>query len=203
MSVPMFPLGSVVFPYTAVPLRVFEPRYQKLVDRVLESDGRFGVVLIRRGSEVGGGDMRFSVGTMVRVVTVSTLPKTDDRSLVVAGFKRIGINGWLPEDPFPVADVIDLPEAEGQSEPALQPALTSLRRVLALASELGSDVGGIGLDLADDAVAASYQLAALCPISAFDSQKLLEAPGPVERVELARRFLDERVDLLRAQLSLL
>ena len=35
MKVPMFPLGSVVYPYTAIPIRVFEPRYQTLLDRVL------------------------------------------------------------------------------------------------------------------------------------------------------------------------
>jgi Lon protease-like protein len=202
VSVPMFPLGSVVFPYTAVPLRVFEPRYQVLLDRVLELDASFGVVLIERGWEVGGGDARFSVGTLVRVVAVNTLPKTTDRAIVVAGFKRIRVTAWFPEDPFPLAEVVEFPDSENELKPDLKPALTALRRVLALASELGSDVSGIGLEVADDAVASSYQLAALCPISAFDSQRLLEASGPAERVELARVFLDERVELLRAQLSL-
>ncbi len=62
MRLPMFPLGTVVFPYTAVPLRVFEPRYQHLLDDVLGGDRSFGSVLIERGSEVGGGDARFEVG---------------------------------------------------------------------------------------------------------------------------------------------
>lgn len=201
MILPMFPLGSVVFPYTAVPLRMFEPRYQELLDKVLASDATFGVVLIERGSEVGGGDLRFSTGTLVKVVSVSSLPRTKDRAIVVAGLKRIRVSRWLADDPFPQAEVGDLPDSVDESLPDLEPAMASLRRVLALASELGSDVAGIGLEVADDVLASSYQLAALCPISAFDSQKLLEALGPVARVALAHRFLDERVDLLRAQLS--
>ena len=53
---PMFPLGTVLFPHALLPLRVFEPRYREMTARVLREDGEFGVVLIERGSEVGGGD---------------------------------------------------------------------------------------------------------------------------------------------------
>src|SRR4051812_26706984 len=57
---PMFPLGTVLFPHAVLPLHVFEPRYRALVETCLHSDGRFGVVLIERGYEVGGGDARFA-----------------------------------------------------------------------------------------------------------------------------------------------
>ena len=60
---PMFPLGSVLLPGVVLPLHVFEPRYQQLVRDCLETDEHeFGVVLIDRGSEVGGGDSRTDVG---------------------------------------------------------------------------------------------------------------------------------------------
>ena len=58
---PMFPLGTVLFPYAVLPLHVFEPRYRALTEHCLAGDGCFGVVLIERGSEVGGGDTRFAV----------------------------------------------------------------------------------------------------------------------------------------------
>ena len=56
---PMFPLGSTMLPGQQLPLHVFEPRYQELVRDCLDApDGpRFGVVLIARGNEVGGGDV--------------------------------------------------------------------------------------------------------------------------------------------------
>ena len=203
MKVPMFPLGSVVYPYTAIPLRVFEPRYQTLLHRVLADDRTFGMVLIERGREVGGGDTRFSTGTMVRIIAVNAMPGTEDRAVVVAGFKRIRVVGWLPDDPHPIAEVEDHPDDEITHPVDVEPALASLRRVLALASELGSDVAGIALKLADDPVAASYQLAALCPLNVIDSQRLLEASGPAERLQLARGMLDERSELLRMELSTL
>jgi uncharacterized protein len=67
-AMPMFPLGTVLFPHALLPLHVFEPRYRLMTRRVLAGDGELGVVLIERGSEVGGGDTRFGVGTVARVV---------------------------------------------------------------------------------------------------------------------------------------
>ena len=64
----MFPLGSVLLPGVVMPLHIFEPRYRALARRCLEGDRRFGVVLIERGSEVGGGDVRCGVGTRAEVV---------------------------------------------------------------------------------------------------------------------------------------
>ena len=197
----MFPLGSVVYPFTAIPIRVFEPRYQALLDRVLENDRSFGMVLIERGQEVGGGDVRFSTGTMVRVIAVNPIPGTPDRAVVVAGFKRIRVLNWLEDDPYPMAEVEDYPDSEIDSLVDPEPARCSLRRVFALASELGSDVSGIELELADDPLAASYQLAALCPLNALDSQRLLEACGAAVRLDLARAMLDDRAELLRIELS--
>jgi Lon protease-like protein len=197
----MFPLGSVVYPYTAIPIRVFEPRYQALLDRVLEDDRSFGMVLIERGPEVGGGDVRFSTGTMVRIIAVNPIPGTGDRAVVVAGFKRIRVVAWLPDDPHPMAEVEDYPDSAADPLVDVEPAMCSLRRVFAFASELGSDVSGIELELADDPLAASYQLAALCPLNALDSQRLLEASGAAARIDLARAMLDDRAELLRIELS--
>jgi hypothetical protein len=59
----MFPLSTVLFPHAQIPLHVFEPRYRALTKDALAGDSRFGIVLIERGSEVGGGDQRMAVGT--------------------------------------------------------------------------------------------------------------------------------------------
>lgn len=201
MKVPMFPLTSVVYPFTAIPIRVFEPRYQTLLDRVLGDDRSFGMVLIERGREVGGGDVRFSIGTLVRVIAVNPIPGTSDRAVVVAGLKRIRVVDWLADDPHPMAEVEDYPDIEIDPLVDVDPARCSLRRVFALASELGSDVSGIELEFAEDPLAASYQLAALCPLNALDSQRLLEASGASTRLTLARSMLDDRAELLRIELS--
>src|SRR6202044_2208664 len=54
----MFPLSAVLFPHATMPLHVFEPRYRELLRDCLAGDARFGIVLIERGSEGGGGDER-------------------------------------------------------------------------------------------------------------------------------------------------
>src|SRR3546814_2588594 len=106
---PMFPLGSVLFPSLVLPLHVFEPRYRALVRDVLDGDGEFGVCLIERGAEVGGGDVRTDIGTVARVHEARELP--DGRwALVAVGERRIVVERWLPDDPYPRADVRDLPD---------------------------------------------------------------------------------------------
>ena len=96
----MFPLGTVLFPYALLPLHVFEPRYRLMMRHVLDGDREFGVVLIERGSEVGGGDTRFDVATVARVVQAAELP--DGRyALATVGMRRVRVERWLDDDPYP------------------------------------------------------------------------------------------------------
>ena len=110
----MFPLGTALLPGGELPLRVFEPRYRQMVgDHIEESDGRstvrFGVVLIARGSEVGGGEVRCEVGTMTLADVTDRLP--DGRALLSGtGTHRFRIVEWLPDDPYPRARIEVLPE---------------------------------------------------------------------------------------------
>ena len=100
----MFPLGTVLFPYALLPLQVFEPRYRLMMRHVLDGDREFGVVLIERGSEVGGGDTRFDVATVARVVQAAELP--DGRfALATVGMRRVRVRRWLADDPYPRAEV--------------------------------------------------------------------------------------------------
>jgi Lon protease-like protein len=137
---------------------------------------------------------------MVKVISVNPIPETGDRAVMVAGIKRIRVVRWLPDDPHPTAEVEDYPDSDDRVA-VVDSALSSLRRVFALASELGSDVSGIQLEVSDEPLAASYQLAALCPVTVLDSQQLLEAGGPASRLQLAREMLDDRAELLRMELS--
>ena len=69
---PMFPLGQPLLPGAVLPLHVFEPRYRQLVQDTLADDvnpPEFGVTIIERGWEVGGGDHRGMIGTVARIVS--------------------------------------------------------------------------------------------------------------------------------------
>lgn len=202
MTLAMFPLHTVVFPFTAVPIRVFEPRYQHLLDDALAGDRSFGTVLISRGLEVGGGDERFEVGCRLRIISVARLPESDHRRVIVAGTSRIRVEEWVGEDPYPIAEVADFPDQpEEVGDDLVSSVGTQVRRVLALASELGTDTSGISTELEGDPLILSYQVAALTPVTTFDSYRLLNATGPRRRLELSQSLLAESARLLQAQLG--
>jgi uncharacterized protein len=184
-AIPMFPLGTVAFPHMVLPLHVFEPRYRVLMQRVLAGDGTFGIVLIERGHEVGGGDQRTDVGTLVRVVEAEELD--DGRWLAITvGVRRFAVRRWLEDDPHPWADVdlIDDPIARPSDGALRDDVATVLRRVLALQSEMGDDGVPVGTELVDDPLTASYQAAVLAPLGPMDAQAILAADSVGARLEL-------------------
>ena len=198
----MFPLGTVLFPYAFLPLHVFEPRYRVMVQHVMENDHEFGVVLIERGSEVGGGDTRFAVGTIARVAQMAELP--DGRyALACVGTRRVRVDAWLADDPYPQADVIvlDEPESEPGDVETRDRVVLALETVALLARRADPSVGALP-GLASDPVRASYEAAALAPIGPLDAQRVLEAPGCGDRLALLADLLEDRATQLRAQFDL-
>ena len=201
----MFPLGSVLFPGAVLPLHVFEPRYQALVRHCVETDPEFGVVLIERGSEVGGGDVRTSVGTVARIVQLAELG--DGRfALVAVGQRRIRVRAWLDDDPYPRAEVDDWldPPADDEGEALhdlVATAVARLRRTLAFATEAGEQVASATAEISVDPVLASYQAAALAPVGPADGQRLLAAPSAGERLTLLTELLDDADAVLHFRLG--
>lgn len=199
---PMFPLGTVLFPHAVLPLHVFEERYRTLVADCLRTGHEFGVVLIERGSEVGGGDTRFGVGTVARIHEATPFP--DGRwVLVTSGTRRIRIGTWLPDDPYPVALVEDLPEPRlpDIALRAVDDTARLVRRALSLKAELGEPAPSSQFGLDDDLHVALWQLAALAPLEAVDLQRLLETDDPEERLALLTAMAQDAGDLLAYRLS--
>jgi Lon protease-like protein len=200
----MFPLGSVLLPGGILTLHVFEPRYQALVHACIDSeDHEFGTVLIERGSEVGGGDVRRAMGTVARMVQVAELD--GGRYAVVAvGTHRMVVRAWLPDDPYPLADVDEVPDelSDPDAVDALLDELTPrVRRATALAMELGDLVADPQMDLSDDRLIASYQLSSLAPLGDVDRFDLLVAEGPEARLLMLRDRLGDVETLLRFRLD--
>lgn len=200
-TLPMFPLGSVLFPHMVLPLHVFEPRYRVLLHDVLDGDGEFGVVLITRGHEVGGGDLRSDVGTVARVVQAEETE--DGRWLVIAvGTRRVRVERWLTDDPYPCAEVVELDEDDdGDPEGRLPELTATLRRVLALHLELGGDGVPPTAELSEDPAEAAWQAVVYAPIGPFDAQQVLVAERTSERLARVHAHLDDLETLLRLQLT--
>jgi uncharacterized protein len=198
----MFPLGTVLVPSAGLPLHVFEPRYRALVHDCLAADREFGVVLIERGSEVGGQDVRTDAGTIARIIEAQELP--DGRwAIVAAGVRRLRVAAWLPDDPYPLAEVEDWPDPmprAGFAE-ALADCTALLRRTLGLAAEAGDTAAPATVELAGDPVLASYQAIAVAPLGPFDRHRLLVAETPDARVEQLADLLRDAIDVLELRLG--
>jgi len=181
----MFPLSAVLYPHAHIPLHIFEPRYRALTRDCLAGDSRFGVVLIERGAEVGGGDQRMAVGT--RAVITKAAALSDGRwLLLVRGDVRIRVGEWLDDDPYPLAMVEEwAPRVEVVRPDLLQQAEQSVRRTRGLLSESGA-TSALPAETQFDAdpEVASWQLCAEAPLTMFDAQRVLSAPGTAERLSL-------------------
>ena len=172
----MFPLGSVLFPHMPLPLRVFEPRYLAMLADILgDEPSEFGIVLIERGSEVGGGDVRADVGTVAQIVELGTAEQSV--MLIARGSRRLRVTAWEQDDPYPRAQVDRVADLVWDDDllPLREEAETIVRRVLARASEWGEYPWPADVELSEEPVPALWQLAAIAPLGPFDQVKLLRA----------------------------
>lgn len=180
---PMFPLGSVLLPAMPLPLRIFEPRYLKLLGDLMASDNpEFGVVLIERGAEVGGDDQRMKLGTIASVINIGTTEEF--YGLESVGTQRFKVTTWLPDDPYPLAVIELIPDliwddALLKSKNQLE---VRVRQLLAFASEFTNLQFGADIALSDDPIEACWQLAGILPIGELDQLDLLSSESTEELI---------------------
>ena len=196
---PMFPLGSVLMPAMPLPLRIFEPRYLKLLGDLMASEKpEFGVVLIERGDEVGGGEKRMALGTIASVINIGTTEEF--YGLESVGTQRFRVTNWLPDDPYPLA-VIELVPDLIWDERLLASKLkleTKVRQLLAFASEFTNLQFGAATALSDDPMEACWQLAGILPIGELDQLDLLSSESTEELISRTNEIVSTADQTLRS-----
>jgi Lon protease-like protein len=191
VEIPLFPLGTLVFPGGALPLRIFEARYVDLVRRCMREDSGFGVVMIREGVEAGGPAVTFDVGTYVRIVDFSQQPDgllgieaRGERRFRIVDRRRArdGLNladvEWLPEE-----TAVQLPAEYSDLGPAIDAALTQLGEPYASLPRHPEDASWV-----------SGRLAEVLALPPGHKQHVLELDDPIERLHFLRPLfeIDER-----------
>jgi Lon protease-like protein len=203
---PLFPLGTVLFPGLVLPLHIFEERWRTLVRNLMAlPDGtprEFGVVAIDRGQEVLPPPLDgvaksevvvHEVGCVAQLRQVTEHPdgKFD---IVTVGERRFRITGFVESPhPYPVVGVEWLPEP-----PADETADHLAPRVLSAFREyLGVLRGGPDDQLPDDPTVLSHLVAATSALTIADRQSLLSAPDPAARLRSELKLLARETALLR------
>ena len=188
-TMPLFPLGTVLFPGSLLPLRIFEVRYMDMAKECLKAGSPFGVCLIREGEEVGAPAVPEPVGCFARIADcdVEELGILKVRAEGLERFRLVSREvrreGLIVGEVEPLAAEPAAPEAPGLAESAL-----FLQKVIA----------GIGADrfaepfCFDDATWVSFRLAEILPLRSDVKQKLLELTDATLRLAVLHKFLRQQ-----------
>ena len=207
-ALPMFPLQSAQLPGDILPLRIFEPRYARLVQDCLAADEpAFGVVLINRGWEVGGGDSRSDVGALARIGECAEIGDGEYELVATVG-DRIRVTQWLPDDPYPRAVIERWPDEPGP-EVGPEEIGVVMDRILALYERVAQARGlrlrpgalGVDPDTADDPARHLYALAGRVPMGQADRYAVLAAPTLAARVAVLTDAVETVTAMVEFQLA--
>lgn len=191
VEIPLFPLGTVLFPHMPMRLHIFEERYRQLMRDCTERGIGFGIVGIRAGVDFRGAALPYQIGTLARLRVVEEL---DDGcyNLVVSGASRFRIGALHGErHPYLLAAVDYLEDVTGDPERLIGLAAkveAAFRRYATSLADLSND-DAQALELPTDPELLSYVVAAGLQVEMPHQQRLLETDSAEQRLEACLRLL--------------
>jgi Lon protease-like protein len=201
VSMPLFPLKTVLFPGMLLPLHIFEERYKTMVRECLEKEEPFGVVLIRQGNEVGVGAEPHRIGTSAIIARATKL--TEERyNILSVGYQRFRVHSLSYDQPYLSGLVETLEPVDGETQDAyrraeaLRPRLQRYIRLLADITETSVNLS----EMPEKPVLLAYVAAILLQVPLADKQELLamdKIPDMLAReavlLSRERRLLDANI----------
>jgi Lon protease-like protein len=195
ITLPLFPLNTVLVPGMTLPLRIFERRYLQMVRDCLESDPVFGVVLIKEGQEVGESAVPHRVGTTARILSVErTSP--EELHIVTLGEERFLLHGVLHDEPYLVGEIEPFP-LEDQEDPGVEALFDASLVLLTAYLDLISQANDIDIQLRQPVAGPAemaYLVAALLQVPLAVKQQILET------AELGK-MMQREVALLQSEIT--
>ena len=184
-DLPLFPLGTVLFPGGLLPLRLFEQRYLEMGKACLRDASPFGVCLIREGAEVGAPALPEAVGCTARIVKWD-MQQFGVLQIVAQGAERFRVmQRRLQPDGLARATVELLPE---EVDAAVPERLAACRQLLErIAAEHGERIFAPPFRF-DSSAWVGARLAEVLPLPAGLKQRLLELDG-LARLEALERLI--------------
>ncbi len=185
-KVPLFPLGTVLFPGGLLPLRLFEQRYFEMAKACLRDESPFGVCLIREGSEVGTPATHEPVGCLARI-TQWDMQQLGLLQIVAQGGERFRVaSEAVRKDGLILGEIELLPEsADTPVEEHHGACVRLLERILA---EHGERLFAKPFCM-DSSAWVGARLAEVLPLPAAMRQKLMELDDPLQRLDILQRLV--------------
>lgn len=186
-DIPLFPLGTVLFPGGPLGLRIFEQRYLQMVRDCTRDQSCFGVCLIFEGSEAGAPATPAAVGTLARVIDFYSQPDGLLGISVEGGARFRVLRTRVRDNGLVRGDVRCWPD-----EPVL-PVPPEFGLLADILERLVGQAGGWWRDAPreryDDASWVGFRLAEFLPLKPGERQHLLELTDPLERLRVLRDAL--------------
>lgn len=187
--IPLFPLNTVLFPGSILPLKIFEQRYLDMAAASLKDNSPFGICLIEKGSEVGAAAEPHAVGTLASIANWE-MEQLGILMVTVHGGRRfriietsVGANNQLEAS------------VELLAETGPTPLPPERQRLLPLLRRIATDLGPERLPephCFDEAEWVGFRITEVLPIQNLAKQKLLELDDPLARLEILEKYLDQR-----------
>lgn len=187
-EIPIFPLGTVLFPGGVLPLRVFETRYVDMTRDCIKHKKPFGVALIKEGNEVGAPALPELVGCTARIIDWD-MQQLGVLSLTTVGQERfriaessIGTNGLITAkiEIIPAEASIDVPAENRICVNLLRAIVAQVEEKLLPPPHHFNDATWVG-----------YRLSELLPIPRAAKQKLLELEDSLARLQIITIYLEQ------------
>lgn len=205
-SLPLFPLGTVLFPGGYLPLQIFEVRYLDMIGKCFKTGAPFGVVSLNRGSEVRqapghapGGDsfaqeIFYPTGTLARITQLSR-PQPGLMLIQCTGEQRFTVqNHHLMKHGLWMADVTLLPDDQKVAiPPDLQPVAATLMRVINTLIEQQLELDQMPIQppyQLDDCAWVANRWCELLPMALELKHRMMALDNPLVRLELVSDLLE-------------
>jgi Lon protease-like protein len=185
-TVPIFPLQTVLFPGSLLPLRIFEARYMDMAKECLKQGTPFGICLIREGAEVGAPAVPENVGCLARIAECD-MEELGILKVTAEGLERFRLLSSEVSRQNLIIGEVELHDAEAHAAdaPGFDECVDFLRKVIA-----GIGAGRFAQPLRfDDATWVGFRLAEILPLKSHVKQKLLELTDATLRIAILHRFL--------------
>jgi Lon protease-like protein len=197
-ELPLFPLNTVLFPGQVLPLHIFEERYRLMIRHCLAQDMPFGVVLIKRGQEVGDVAEPHAVGTMARIIE-STHLDNGAMNIVSVGIQRFRIRRLLHDQPYLRGEVLSLPMVDPEDSDAVAVVAGRVREQTERYIRLIAEAAGLQIQV-EEIPSGSQQIGYLAAVTMqIDNKEKQDLLGSVSLVQM----LADEMKLLTRENALL